>query len=48
MNSNSSTLTWLSVPLTGYDLRLPPIPRKVSQKEKRKKSRYRRSQGIRA
>jgi len=30
----------------GYNWMPPPSPRKVSQKERRKKARYRRSQGI--
>lgn len=35
----------VSVPL-GFCKMPPPSPRKVSQKERRKKARYRRSQGI--
>lgn len=34
-----------TVPLASCPM-LPPTPRKVSQKERRKKARYRRSQGI--
>ena len=35
-----------AVPPIGYNWMPPPSPRKVSQKERRKKARYRRSQGI--
>ncbi len=49
MNSNIciySPITALTVPPIRYK-QMPPPPRKVSQKERRKKARYRRSQGIR-
>ena len=38
---------YLSVPAPEISIRVIPTPRKVSQKERRKKARYRRSQGIR-
>ena len=37
---------YLSVPTPEISIRVIPSPRKVSQKERRKKARYRRSQGI--
>ena len=48
MNSNISVyvpLMPLTMPPIRYN-RMPPPPRNVSQKERRKKARYRRSQGI--
>ena len=48
MNSNISVYAPLmapTVPPPRYN-RMPPLPRKISQKERRKKARYRRSQGI--
>ena len=37
---------YLSVPTPEISIRVIPPPRKVSQKERRKKARYRRSNGI--
>lgn len=46
MNSNISIYAPITAaPPIGYNW-MPPPPRKVSQKERRKKARYRRSQGI--
>lgn len=45
------TISWTppvwSEPVPEISIRVIPTPRKVSQKERRKKARYRRSQGIR-
>ncbi len=48
MNSNISVYAPLMAPTVSpiRHNRMPPPPRKVSQKERRKKARYRRSQGI--
>lgn len=36
----------ITMPMSTFSIQFPPDPRKVSQKERRKKARYRRSQGI--
>ena len=36
----------IAVPFCGFTIKSIPTPRKVSQKERRKKARYLRSQGI--
>lgn len=45
------TISWVppvwAEPVPGISIIVIPTPRKVSQKERRKKARYRRSQGIR-
>ena len=48
MNSNISVYAPLMAPTEPPTRcnRMPPLPRKASQKERRKKARYRRSQGI--
>ena len=46
MQTYISAYTPLTAPPIGYNWMPPPLPRKVSQKERRKKARYRRSQGI--
>ena len=47
MRSNHCCYTPITMPMSTFSIQLPPDPRKVSQKERRKKARYRRSQGIR-
>lgn len=46
MNNITVFSPYLSVPTPEISIRVIPPPRKVSQKERRKKARYRRSQGI--
>ena len=47
MNNITVFSPYHSVPTPEISIRVIPPPRKVSQKERRKKARYRRSQGIR-